>query len=100
MKKPPHQLRLDPETDAEVETIAKATGLPKVEVMRQMVAAGVKVIKANGYKLTLPLRLKLDESAVSSPAKKEGTAEQFLDKLTDDLRTRGKGAGASHKPRQ
>ncbi len=59
MKKPPRQIRLDPDILEEVQKISEVTNLPQVEVIRQMVAAGVRVIKQNGYKITLPLRLEL-----------------------------------------
>lgn len=57
MKNNPRQLRLDDEVEKEVKEIAKLTKLPEIEIIRQMVSAGVSAIKANGYKLPLPLRL-------------------------------------------
>jgi|GEM_PF-4594356 len=57
--KRPWPIRLDPDILEEVQKISEVTNLPQVEVIRQMVAAGVRVIKENGYKLTLPLKLEL-----------------------------------------
>jgi hypothetical protein len=59
MSKRPWPLRLDQDILDEVQKISEVTNLPQAEVIRQMVAAGVRVIKANGYKLTLPLKLEL-----------------------------------------
>lgn len=67
-KKHPHQLRLDPDVDAEVKAIADETGLSQIEVIRQMVGAGAKAIKENGYKLPLPLHFKVTEKKSSYPA--------------------------------
>lgn len=47
----------------EVDKIAELTGLSQVEVMRQMVRAGCAAIKENGYKLSLPLKLEVQEEA-------------------------------------
>lgn len=86
MKKTPHQLRLDPDIDDEVKKIADVTGLPQIEIMRQMVTAGVKVIKANGYKLTLPLKLELapDETPKNSSSSTLGLGGGVARKGTGD----------------
>jgi hypothetical protein len=62
MKRPPKQVRLEEDVEEEIRKIAEATDLSQVEVIRQAVKAGVLAIKANNYKLTLPLRLKVVES--------------------------------------
>lgn len=67
MKRSPARIRLDPEIEDEVKTIAEATGLSQVEVIRQMVRAGAQAIKANGYKLTLPLKLEVSGQTTYPP---------------------------------
>ena len=59
MKRPPRQVRLDDDIEAEVKKIADATDLPQIEIIRQMIRAGVLAIKENDYDLPLPLRLKV-----------------------------------------
>ncbi|MDB6022971.1 MAG: hypothetical protein JWQ04_2828 [Pedosphaera sp.] len=70
-KKNPRGIRLDPDIDEEVKKIAELTDLPESEVIRQMVGAGVRAIKKNGYKLELPLLLKVIESGGAFPTKSE-----------------------------
>jgi len=59
VKRTPRQVRLEPETEAEIQKISEVTDLPQVEIIRQTIKAGVAAIKANNYKLPLPLSLKI-----------------------------------------
>jgi hypothetical protein len=70
MKRPPKQVRLDPEIESEVKKIAEVTNLTDIEIIRQMVRAGVLAIKNNGYKMELPLQLEV----MADPAKKLSTS--------------------------
>lgn len=73
MKQHPKGIRLDPDVLAEVQKIAEVTGLPQTEVIRQLVSAGARAIKENGYKLPLPLVFKAYE-ADPSPASPPGAS--------------------------
>ena len=64
MKRPPRQVRLEEETEAEIRKIAEITGLPQIEIIRQAVRAGVRAIRENNNELPLPLRF-----AVVAPTK-------------------------------
>ncbi len=59
LKGKPVNLRLDPDVEAEIDKIAEATRLPKVEILRQCAAAGAAAIAQNGYTLPTPLRMQI-----------------------------------------
>lgn len=46
---------------SDLQKLAKATGLPQVEIMTRILSAGVRCVVLNGYKLTLPLRFRIVE---------------------------------------
>ena len=66
MKRPPRQVRLEEDLESEIKKIAEVTDLSQIEIIRQTIKAGVLAIKANGYKLPLPLRLQVAETAEST----------------------------------
>jgi hypothetical protein len=52
----------------ELEDVAKTaerTGLKKVEVMNRMMAAAIKAVRENGYRLSLPLEFQIVEEEPS-----------------------------------
>ncbi|MCX6922869.1 MAG: ribbon-helix-helix domain-containing protein, partial [Verrucomicrobia bacterium] len=84
-KRPPKQVRLDEEIEAEIKKIADVTGLSEVEIIRQMVKAGVVALKEIGYTCPTPLRVKVIPSeepkqasqAISSNLRYQPSQSQF-----------------------
>ncbi len=69
MKRPPRQVRLDEDVEAEIKKIAEVTSLSHIEIIRQTIKAGVLAIKENGYRLPLPLHLNVAEEAPKNLSK-------------------------------
>ena len=57
MKRQPKQIRLEPEMEDEVKKIAEVTGLSQSEIIRQLITAGARALKAHGYKFRVPLQV-------------------------------------------
>lgn len=85
MKRFPSHIRLDEATEAEIKKIAEVTGLSQIEVIRQLVKAGIAAIKEAGYELRLPLKLRvlIDET---KGGRKLTTEE--LDQIAEELLAR------------
>lgn len=95
MKRPPRQVRLEQETDAEIKKIAEVTDLPEIEVIRQAVKAGVRAIKENGYKLPLPLQLRVVPAGETAEARYPSHREEIA--RTEDKPSSSPGRALAHR---
>lgn len=96
MKQHPKGIRLDPDVAAEVQKISEVTGLPQTEVIRQLVNAGARAIKDNGYKLPLPLGFRAYEAEPSLGSPKSSS---YPSPKTEQTHVEDKPAGSVKKPK-
>ena len=94
MKRPPRQVRLDDDIEAEIKKIAEITSLPQIEVIRQLIKAGVFAGKDIGYQLPLPLRMKVLESERPKTSS-NSTSASSADQQAEDKSNHGKKAKAA-----
>jgi len=64
----PRKIRLLESDEPDIKKIADATGLSEVDIVSLAVSAGIKAIKANDYKMNLPLQFKVTLGASLSNA--------------------------------
>jgi hypothetical protein len=64
MKQPPRQVRLEKDLEDEIKKIAEVTALPQIEIIRQVIKAGIQAVIESGGELHLPLRLKVIEREI------------------------------------
>jgi antitoxin component of RelBE/YafQ-DinJ toxin-antitoxin module len=80
----PIPVRIDEDLQKEIDSLANATGLSKVDIMRMLLKAGAEAIKRNGGKFVLPLALDVrqEEEALSAGRKKPDRGNISIGRVT------------------
>jgi len=61
-----YRVYLNDENAGTMGAICQATELSQSEVLTKLVVAGLQCVKANGYRITLPLRFSMTETPLES----------------------------------